>query len=578
MPLQDKTAVANSALWAAYGDALGFITELADVRTLQFRTHAPQVIDTVPWKRTIGGRFGAIVQIPVGCYSDDTQLRLATCRAIRGDGYFDVEAFAKVELPVWLSYALGAGTSTKTAASSLSRPDVNWFSNFYAGKGRSTYIEGGGNGAAMRIQPHVWAAKQSIDQAVVLRDVIRNSVCTHGHPRAIAGACFHALCLRSALDSGEIPSPEFWRKAVSSFPKICAVIREDTDLRSFWLPVWEERSKSRIEHSFETVANEVNEDLARLEGLFDGGATPPYSVLVQTIDASRPEVRGSGTKTALLASALCWAFKNIGPQQAIQASANFLESDTDTVGTMAGAIFGAVADAPPRGELLDHSYIANEAHRLWDIGQGISAKSFQYPDLMNWRPPKTMLDAVNIRNGSVVVEGLGEARPFGGRIDARTNDGSCWQWLSLGFGQSILAKQRIKLKRLDDLANLRTETNGSTKEQLEQPVVTTGEFRDEQQKRKNGQSELFPIAVSGSKNSPGSGSPRQRTLDELTSEAIRSGFNNQLIGSHLMELAELPDGIELAMGYAAVIVKARSARILANSKKDADSKLKLSGN
>ena len=94
-----------------------------------------------------------------------------------------------------------------------------------------------------------------------------------------------------------------------------------------------------------------------------------------------------GTKTALLASALCWAFKSIGPQQAIQASANFLDSDTDTVGTMASAIFGAVIEAPPKGELLDRLYIANEAHRMWNISQGIGVESFQYPDLMNWRPP-----------------------------------------------------------------------------------------------------------------------------------------------------------------------------------------------
>jgi hypothetical protein len=189
-----------------------------------------------------------------------------------------------------------------------------------------------------------------------------------------------------------------------------------------------------------------------------------------------------------------------------------------------------------------------------------------------------MLDAVNIRSGSVMVEGLGEARPFGDRIDARTNDGSCWQWLSLGFGQSILAKQRIKLKRLDDLADLRTETSKGSKRQLERPVVITCESGDEQPKRSNKQPELFPVQVLDSNNSQGSGSLRQRFLDELTSEAIRSGFDNQLIGSHLKELAERPDGIELAMGYAAIVVKARAARILANSKKDADAKVKMSGN
>ena len=114
--LNKQEAIKKSALWAAYGDALGFITELTDEKGLKWRTGTSRIIKTIPWKRKIGGQFGVIVDLPAGCYSDDTQLRLSTCRAIRGDGKFDVEAFAKVELPVWLSYALGAGRGTKTAA------------------------------------------------------------------------------------------------------------------------------------------------------------------------------------------------------------------------------------------------------------------------------------------------------------------------------------------------------------------------------------------------------------------------------------------------------------------------------
>jgi len=568
MPRKDEMAVVNSALWAAYGDALGFITELADPRTLQFRIHAGHVTDTVPWKRTIGGKFGAVAQLPAGCYSDDTQLRLSVGRAIRDDGYFDVEAFAKVELPVWLSYALGAGTSTKAAASSLSRPDVNWFSNFYASKGRPTYIEAGGNGVAMRVQPHVWSAKPGANSELILRDVIRNAVCTHGHPRAIAGACFHALCLREALRSGEIPGPQFWLEAASSLSRAAAIIREDNDLRAFWLPVWEERSESKVEHTFKIVANECVEDIAKLQQLLPGGAPPPYSNLVQTVDASRQDMRGSGTKTAILASALCWAFRDVGPQLAIQESANCLESDTDTVGTMAGAIFGAVANFPPKGDLLDRSYIETEARRLWSIGQGINASSFHYPDLMSWRPPKATLEVVGIRNGSVFVEGLGEARPFGNRMEARTKDGSCWQWLGLQYGQSILAKQRMTLRSIDDPADSRAESTVIVNKHSERPVVIISESKSEQPKRLDSQQpELFATPIADSRITQASGSIPQRTLDELTSEAIRSGFNYHLLGSHLMELAERPNGIELAIGYAAVLAKARIARVAASSKK-----------
>ena len=103
----------RSALWAAYADALGFITELTDRSGLRRRAKVDRVTEATAWTRLVGGRFGALAKLPPGCYSDDTQLRLATSRAINGDGHFDVEAFAKVELPVCFSDSLGAGAGTK---------------------------------------------------------------------------------------------------------------------------------------------------------------------------------------------------------------------------------------------------------------------------------------------------------------------------------------------------------------------------------------------------------------------------------------------------------------------------------
>ena len=127
-----QSQVRRSALWAAYGDALGWISELTDKRGLGRRTCGEPLRRPIGWKRRIGGRIGITASIPQGCYSDDSQLRLATGRAIRPSG-FDVEAFAKVELPVWLSYGLGGGRSTGAGASNLARPTVPWFANTFKG-------------------------------------------------------------------------------------------------------------------------------------------------------------------------------------------------------------------------------------------------------------------------------------------------------------------------------------------------------------------------------------------------------------------------------------------------------------
>src|ERR1700741_3620385 len=295
MPL--KSVIINSSLWAAYGDAIGFIAELADKRVLRMRTRSGELKQTVPWRRNIGGRFGLNVELPSGCYSDDTQLRLATSRSIRADGYFDVEAFAKVELPVWRSYALGAGRATKAAASSLGHPNTNWFSNFFEVKDLS-YLSSGGNGAAMRIQPHVWASK-SLELEPVLRDVVRNCICTHGHSRAIAGACFHAVSLLTSLRCREIPGPEQWREAITTLARVGQIIRSDNELKTFWLPVWEERSNVTFDEAIRQIQKECFEDLERIAPfLAEPDPQVAYPRIVEAIEALRPESRGSGIKTA----------------------------------------------------------------------------------------------------------------------------------------------------------------------------------------------------------------------------------------------------------------------------------------
>ena len=62
----------------------------------------------------------------------------------------------------------------------------------------------------MRVQPHVWASLD-LDGDYML-DVITDSVCTHGHPRAIVGACFHAATLAHCLRDGAVPGPSQWEE------------------------------------------------------------------------------------------------------------------------------------------------------------------------------------------------------------------------------------------------------------------------------------------------------------------------------------------------------------------------------
>ncbi|MFE6946116.1 ADP-ribosylglycohydrolase family protein [Streptomyces chartreusis] len=434
-------AVRGSAHWAAYGDALGFITELTDTDGVRRRTGHEEVATTVPWKRRVGGRYGRDMPLPAGAYSDDTQLRLATSRAIRGDGEFDAEAFSKIELVAWQAYALGAGRGTKAAANGLMRVDAKWSQNIFATKA-ARYTDIGGNGAAMRIQPHVWSARDLTDWDTITRDVVRNAVSTHGHPRGILGAVLHALLLAQTLATGTVPGPDQWRLTIDWLGHVPDVIDKDEELAYLWLPSWTQASGTDLRTATAAVAEECHAATAE----FDPSAPldrDNYAGLVDHLGGFANETRGSGTITTLLAAMLAFGHAET-PEAGLQLAANTLGSDTDTIATMAGALLGAFTTSPAPGPIQDDKYLDTEARRLWEISQGGTTTTFAYPDLLRWSPPRATLDLVGRTEAGPALAGLGLLRAGAPSIGPQAT----YVWGSLPFGQNVLVRAREDLKPL----------------------------------------------------------------------------------------------------------------------------------
>lgn len=568
-----ETATINSALWAVYGDTLGFPTELVDEAGLHRRVGERFVDRPLPWKRLVGGRTGTWVTLRAGAYSDDTQLRLATSRAIRADGYFDVEAFAKIELPVWLSYSLGAGRGSKVGAASLAQRSVNWFSNFFDQKD-VVYVAGGGNGAAMRIQPHVWAAKDLTQSESYLEHVIQNSVCTHGHPRGIAGAAIHAALLAYVLHHGEIPSPNSWSEFGSYASTATTYIEKNPDLSTFWLPTWNSRTGKIFAEEMESARMEWERDISICNEIIRSNLNPAdaYKTVLGKLGGLIPQQRGSALKCALFSLLAAWLFKEVGANEGIITVANILSSDTDTIGTMTGALLGALPDnlSPPH-PVQDEQYIKDEAIRMFAISQQSCTESFTYPDLMTWQPPRSQLDVVGLYEDSIFVAGLGRVSDTGEKFLSNSEDSS-WQWLHMPFGQSILCKQRIPLKELPS-NNLPSSPTDLSTQKMENRIVPKPRLGNK--KRTDENNDLFaeqrPLQVTGDivhKSDLASNTYRPsispRNLNELTDEIIRSGFDPKTIGITLMAMAEEDDGIEKAIAFSAIIVKARKARLRRN--------------
>jgi len=450
-PEDRERRTVSSALWAAWGDALGFITELTDEAGMRRRLGGQPLREPVPWTRRVGGKFGVDVILPAGCYSDDTQLRLATGRAVHNQG-LDVEAFAQNETPVWPAYALGGGRASKAAAVSLAKPGTPWFGNTFDG-----WLDAGGNGVAMRIQPHVWAASRPGSVGPHLLDVLINGVTTHAHPRALVGAVLHAVGLGVSLETGRVPPPERWPELLDMTLQSVKLIDEHPQLSSIWKPTWESAAGVSLDEAWQHTVDECRElfdkaastvkELQRDDGeCLSTARLSAYDSLLANLELRDPSRRGSGTSTVVAAMTLAAGLSH-EPATAALIAAHAIGSDTDTIATMAAGIVGACGGAEDPVLVLDSSYLSAEARRLAAIASGTPANSFSYPDLLDWTPPRTQLDVVGLDEDRPVLAGLGWLRPVEGSQPMTRRD-TTWQWMQSDFGASFLVKRRESLRPL----------------------------------------------------------------------------------------------------------------------------------
>ncbi len=332
--LRDR--IAGVLLGSAVADALGWPTEFIKTRVQLGRIYAvDEVRGFIPWEKRTGGRFNTYIDyIQPGEYSDDTQLTLCTARSIRADGSFDGEYFAKSELPHWLDYARGAGATVTRAAKSATKKRTNWNSNFftYESRGRrSSYVEAGANGAAMRISPLVLANRE--DEGMIGSTVWENAIVTHGHPRAILGALAYAKALHILIRDEASNRKEFLDALCDFLNELDLKLLPDTVQE--WIHLWHKHAGYPYSTAFEETRKELLGFLLKASDL-----ELSLRDLYQVTGCFEPSTKGSGTAT--VAAAIGVFLRNSRDYEAAVIGAiNMLGSDTDTIAAMVGGLICA---------------------------------------------------------------------------------------------------------------------------------------------------------------------------------------------------------------------------------------------
>lgn len=360
----------GAILLAAAADALGWITEFeSDTKFLVSKYGTDRITEFVDWEKKTGGKFlGYTDFIAKGSYSDDTQLMLCVCRSIIPDGSVDNEYFSKVELKDWLLYVRGGGKTIKTAARNLEKRAPRWNSNFFkTSEDALAYFTAGANGAAMRMLPIVISNLADRDRMIV--EVFKNSIVTHGHPRAIIGALLYSLSVAYFLKAEDLP--DYPNEIITYIAKELKSVATLIDhLEDMGLSAWQDKWNSSKSGEFcQVFQDTVEETLELLRYAYKSIAVETnVREVYKRLGALEKNTRGAGHISAVAALYMTTRYIYESPIQAVIECANILGSDTDTIGLMCGSMIGGYIgfEQVPKQlrSVQDYQYLLENAEAL----------------------------------------------------------------------------------------------------------------------------------------------------------------------------------------------------------------------
>lgn len=320
----------GAMLATAIGDALGWPNEPRSKN----RAKKPKVVDNfVGWIRSSNNPRWHDEKILPGEYSDDTQLTLAVARSIIAG---DWETFlAEKELPFWLNYERGGGGALLKAAKSCKKGILLWQARY-----TQDYYNAGGNGAVMRILPHVIASAKAPNTAKLVEDVIKDTLITHGHPRAFLGATCYAYALEYLLRKDTVLEYGELAAAVIDGQNVWGAV-PNSDIFEKWLNV----ACQNLEYDFLTEwKNVCARMIKQLE--FIGTSLKKGLILDDTKVLTElgcfDKSNGAGDVAILAAIYLTSRYAN-NPSLGIKIPAFSFGADTDTIASITGGLLGMLS-------------------------------------------------------------------------------------------------------------------------------------------------------------------------------------------------------------------------------------------
>ena len=320
----------GALLASAIGDALGWPYEFRSRNTNKnLQMGQGHFVD---WHRKSGGRYwNHNEMILAGEYSDDTQMILAVSRSLIS-GYDWKDYFSHKELPYWLKYERGGGNALKTAAKTYKENNTPWKS-----KNARDYFCAGGNGATMRILPHVIANAYFSNTEQLMDDVFSNSIITHGHPRAILGATCYAYALNVILH----------KETILQFGELINIIIDGVNVwgrfREHVLPTdWDNYKNLNFEYNYlnewSNCTNSIIDKLLYIDKSLKKGLLVNDSTVLTELKCFDKE-NGAGDVAVLAALYLVSKYAN-NPILGIKTAAYTVGIDTDTIACITGGLFG----------------------------------------------------------------------------------------------------------------------------------------------------------------------------------------------------------------------------------------------